>query len=371
MGNMGIEANLLGKRTHYYLPVAQLPEELIYLLISLQDSSYRSSVEGKIPRLDYLLEKITPLDLLQIVKIETSKFLLEEGKERTKSISLSSGPDQKINLVEEFITEHQSELKIFTTWFLQAYLQDLRRISNSEHYPPYLEQQQLAEKQVALSVQSLRKKINLLTPWSHLVLTPSFTDFYLTMDEISHGLFQHLLATLEQFAQQTIYNFDNQTPKELSSNYQLKYFSLVPVKKDFAKVKSLNEILAPAINPPAIPAAPLAERSPKLPVWMPKEDRAEDKEDKGLKIGKGDQDDKRKQNALIFPTPDPIYQAPKVLPTPINDWQVAEEINLSPDNQATNKKPDITQQDHKNDLFPTPNPAYIPPRELPRPVENW
>lgn len=74
----------------------------------------------------------------------------------------------------------------------------------------------------------------------------------------------------------------------------------------------------------------------------------------------------------LFPTPDPNYTPPAELPTAQTDWDT-EYLFPDPDPkyQAPEELPQAKNDWQKEYLYPTPDPNYIPPTTMPIPVQSW
>lgn len=74
----------------------------------------------------------------------------------------------------------------------------------------------------------------------------------------------------------------------------------------------------------------------------------------------------------LFPTPDPSYTPPAELPTAQTDWD-KEYLFPKPDPkyEAPKDLPQAKNDWQKEYLYPTPDPSYVPPTTMPVPVQSW
>ncbi len=74
----------------------------------------------------------------------------------------------------------------------------------------------------------------------------------------------------------------------------------------------------------------------------------------------------------LFPTPDPSYTPPPELPTAQTDWDTEYLFpDPDPEYQAPKELPLAKNDWQKEYLYPTPDPNYVPPTTMPLPVQSW
>ena len=286
-----------------FLPKSQIPETLS----NDEANTFKTLIKG-LKTLNYEMSKISnDKTIFFLSKEQLYKAILEE------SSNIPQSPNVPFSL-EKFITKEKFRAKIsglddFSKWYLESIYLNAENIYEKNQLQ-FMSQSKT--KKGKSTYKNINKKLSLLLSWIALVKFNSAEELFFYTNQLKVKILPNLINALKTY---NTLNPQDSSSKSTNSDY----FKIVKKKFETQESKKdLLQILSKSIN----------------------------------SIEKKDFTDEDFISKLPpFPTPDPYYGAPDMLPSSVDDWQKEVEIIMNP--------------------FPKPSENYVLPTNLPSPINDW
>ncbi|MBT3585715.1 MAG: hypothetical protein HN509_12495 [Halobacteriovoraceae bacterium] len=240
--------------------------------------------------LDFYFSKMTKEEILFISKTEIYKLLL---KSKPKLKIRASSYDRKIL---DKIQAHANHVKKpLSKWLLLSIKTDLKELFDNAAFKRLQKEILGVFKVRKKSTKKLKKKIDFLLPWYELIDT-------FGVEELDDQLLDLCYQAIENINLQSklilTYSRFSDIEAARKNHSSLAFFLEKEQKPDYIKDSpTLDQIIQPLVKLPNPFVLPKPTND-----WAPKAD------------------DTIQARALVIPTPNPNYKAPKEIPQPVNDW---------------------------------------------------
>jgi hypothetical protein len=285
------------KKEFKVIPNEKLPQELRHIITSISQYKLTDNEKSQYMKSLILIDSYSNrLTKEELLFLGKSEILKSLFKGRTHLKPQKRSHNPKILLEIESWTKN-TNLSEFTKWFLTALHSDL----NAQFESPFFRQFMLMrignKRLTELELKKLEKRFNLLLPW------------YEEYKNKGPELFQQDLKTLLITTLSHVSQYYGLLSKYayLSKKMQLLAFEkLTNIKIEVISKKASDKSVFTTLFPEVDPNYQAPEVLPKpVDSWMPLDDM---------------KDFKAKIPDELFPKADPNYKAPEKLPEPVNDW---------------------------------------------------
>lgn len=298
----------------------------------------KSNIDHLAKDFSTLIKKVDPKNLNTLIDTQIIQEIFAINNWNHPPIS-SFGKESVLEF-EKYLNDHNLEFSLFSQMITKMILKDMHHLLSSPYLPTYKKRMGSKIRYQNAGELKFFTLLEKLLSWKQFIMS-------LPPDEVNNKILSkgmnvfvrinHLLKTYEKvvYIPEKKENNKNEKVDNIFVSYHYKPNTIN--HQDLGN-KNISEIVDSIVDSIVEKKSPANTDSKKEqvesdPQWRPKET---------VDLS----------TLELFPTPDPHYQAPPVLPTPINDW---DDYQYKPNLRTLN-------------LFPTPDPNYIPPNNLPTPI---